>query len=218
MTETIETARLMDAIYRNQRHFYDLTRKYYLLGRDHLIENLNPPEGGAVLEMGCGTGRNLVAAARRYPDVRFVGLDISDHMLETARATVHKAGLAGGITLVQGDASNPVALDAVGPAAYDRVFFSYTLSMMPIWREAIAAGLGRLSDNGQLMAVDFGQQEQLPGWFRSLLFRWLQAFHVTPRADLEAVLEEAAKTRGRALHTRSLYRGYAVYAELCSAG
>ena len=24
----------MDAIYRSQRHFYDLTRKYYLLGRD----------------------------------------------------------------------------------------------------------------------------------------------------------------------------------------
>ncbi|HWU72526.1 MAG TPA: SAM-dependent methyltransferase, partial [Sphingomonas sp.] len=28
----------MDAIYRSQRHFYDLTRKYYLLGRDALIE------------------------------------------------------------------------------------------------------------------------------------------------------------------------------------
>ena len=26
--------RMMDAIYRRQRHFYDLTRKYYLLGRD----------------------------------------------------------------------------------------------------------------------------------------------------------------------------------------
>ena len=31
-------AALMDRIYRRQRHVYDLTRKYYLLGRDELIE------------------------------------------------------------------------------------------------------------------------------------------------------------------------------------
>ena len=40
----------MDAMYRRQRHIYDLTRKFYLLGRDELIAELNPPEGGAVLE------------------------------------------------------------------------------------------------------------------------------------------------------------------------
>ena len=39
----------MDAIYRTQRHFYDLTRKYYLLGRDRLIRELAPPKGGTVL-------------------------------------------------------------------------------------------------------------------------------------------------------------------------
>ena len=40
----------MDAIYRTQRHFYDLTRKYYLLGRDRLIRRLDPPKGGSVIE------------------------------------------------------------------------------------------------------------------------------------------------------------------------
>ncbi|RUV53463.1 SAM-dependent methyltransferase, partial [Mesorhizobium sp. M5C.F.Ca.IN.020.14.1.1] len=30
-------AELMDGVYRWQRHIYDLTRKYYLLGRDRLI-------------------------------------------------------------------------------------------------------------------------------------------------------------------------------------
>ena len=48
-------AALMDATYRRQRLVYDATRKYYLLGRDHLIERLDPPEGGAVLEIACGT-------------------------------------------------------------------------------------------------------------------------------------------------------------------
>ena len=45
----------MDDIYRVQRHFYDLTRKPYLLGRDVLIRELDIPDGGSVLEIGCGT-------------------------------------------------------------------------------------------------------------------------------------------------------------------
>ena len=57
-------AALMDRIYHRQRRYYDFTRKYYLLGRDRLIEGLAPPPGGRVLEIGCGTARNLVAAAR----------------------------------------------------------------------------------------------------------------------------------------------------------
>ncbi len=48
---------LMDRVYRRQRHFYDATRKYYLLGRDPMIAGLKPPPGAAVLEIGCGTGR-----------------------------------------------------------------------------------------------------------------------------------------------------------------
>ena len=55
----------MDGIYRYQRYIYDLTRKYYLLGRDRLLADLEPPDGGTILEIGCGTGRNLVLAARR---------------------------------------------------------------------------------------------------------------------------------------------------------
>ncbi|TIQ66810.1 MAG: SAM-dependent methyltransferase, partial [Mesorhizobium sp.] len=33
----------MDGVYRWQRHIYDLTRKYYLLGRDRLISGLEVP-------------------------------------------------------------------------------------------------------------------------------------------------------------------------------
>ena len=81
----------MDAIYRTQRHFYDLTRKYYLLGRDRLIRDLAPPPGGTVLEIGCGTGRNLISAARAWPEARLFGIDISEAMLATARAKVARS-------------------------------------------------------------------------------------------------------------------------------
>ena len=55
----VQHSELMNATYRRQRWIYDATRKYYLFGRDHLIKTLDPPEGGTVLEIACGTGRNL---------------------------------------------------------------------------------------------------------------------------------------------------------------
>ncbi len=67
----------MDRVYRHQRHFYDATRKYYLLGRDPMIAGLNPPEQGSILEIGCGTGRNLVLAGEAYPKTSLYGIDIS---------------------------------------------------------------------------------------------------------------------------------------------
>jgi len=59
----------MDRQYRWQRHIYDLTRKPYLLGRDRLVAELLPTPGARVLEIGCGTGRNLIRIARTYPRV-----------------------------------------------------------------------------------------------------------------------------------------------------
>lgn len=206
---TGETASLMDAVYRNQRHIYDLTRKYYLLGRDRLIADLQPPPGGCVLELGCGTGRNLIRAARRYPQARFFGLDISREMLATAEVSIARAGLSDRIKLIEGDASDPTATDAFAVSGFERVFYSYTLSMIPVWREALAAGASRLTPGGSLHVVDFGQQDRLPRWFRAALFRWLAAFHVSPRAKLEAELQALAERVGARLEVRQLYRGYA---------
>ncbi len=199
----------MDAIYRTQRHFYDLTRKYYLLGRDRLIRDLAPPPGGSVIEIGCGTGRNLIAAARAWPDARYFGIDISEAMLETARAKVAAVGLSNRITLAQGDATAFDAQALFGIAAFDRVFQSYTLSMIPDWQGALREGAGKLAPGGRLDIVDFGQQEQLPGAFKRLLFGWLAQFDVEPRRTLPDVLGEVARAHGLTDQFTPLYRGYA---------
>jgi S-adenosylmethionine-diacylgycerolhomoserine-N-methlytransferase len=202
-------ARHMDAIYRSQRHFYDLTRKYYLLGRDRLIRELAPPAGGSVVEVGCGTARNLIAAARAWPDARFYGFDISEAMLATARAKVTAAGLSDRIMLAQGDATDfdPHAL--FGIAAADRIFMSYTLSMIPDWQGTIRHAAGVLAPGGRASIVDFGQQERLPHAWRSLLFAWLRKFDVTPRADLETAVRAIAAERGLTADFQPLSRGYA---------
>jgi S-adenosylmethionine-diacylgycerolhomoserine-N-methlytransferase len=197
----------MDAIYARQRHFYDLTRKYYLLGRDRLIARLNVPPGGTVLEVGCGTGRNLIAVAKRYPDARLFGLDISEAMLMTARAKVAAAGLANRITLKQADATDFDPVTLFGHPAFDRVFFSYTLSMIPDWQGAMRQGAK--ATGGALHLVDFGQQEGLPGWFKRALAAWLAKFDVEPRAPLPDVIAIIAGETGLTPGFQPLYRGYA---------
>ncbi|MEO7689313.1 MAG: class I SAM-dependent methyltransferase [Sphingomonas sp.] len=186
----------MDAIYRTQRHFYDLTRKYYLLGRDRLIRHLSPPPGGNVLEIGCGTGRNLIVAAKAWPDAHFFGIDISEAMLETARAKVAKAGLSDRITLAQGDATAFDAKALFGRPAFDRIFQSYTLSMIPDWQGAIREAAAKLAPGGRLDIVDFGQQKGLPRLWRKFLFAWLAKFDVSPRATLRDVVEGIAAAQG----------------------
>ncbi|UCI34119.1 class I SAM-dependent methyltransferase [Mesorhizobium sp. B4-1-4] len=202
-------AELMDGVYRWQRHIYNLTRKYYLLGRDRLVDGLDVPAGGTVLELGCGTGRNIILAARRYPDAHFFGLDISAEMLETASAAIAREGLSARVKLAKGDATDFNAGALFGRAAFDRVFVSYSLSMIPGWEKTVSAALAALSPGGSLHIVDFGQQEGLPGWFRSLLRGWLRKFHVAPRESLRDVLESESQRTGATFHFRTLYRGYA---------
>lgn len=197
----------MDAIYARQRHVYDLTRKYYLLGRDRLIARLDVPVGGTVLEVGCGTGRNLIAVAKRYPTARLFGLDISEEMLTTARANVAAAGLVDRIVLKQGDATDFDARALFDWGRFDRVFFSYTLSMIPDWRAALTHGAGLTA--GALHFVDFGQFERLPKAFGAGMNAWLAKFDVAPRAELIGVAENLASDGFHEIESRSLFRGYA---------
>lgn len=212
---SIGSGDLMDRIYRHQRHIYDVTRKYFLLGRDRLIEELDVPEGGAVLEIGCGTGRNLIAAARAYPKAQFFGVDISESMLEIAAKNVEKAGLTGRIRMARGDATQFDPESLLGRIAFERVFFSYSLSMIPSWQAAIENAIHCLAPEGRLLIVDFGQQERLPGLFRSLLFAWLRRFHVSPRADMFSVLSEKGRREELAIEKQALYGGYAWLAQAC---
>jgi S-adenosylmethionine-diacylgycerolhomoserine-N-methlytransferase len=209
---TPNAAGLMDRMYRFQRHIYDATRKFYLLGRDGLIAELQPPPGGAVLEIGCGTGRNLIKIAQAYPQARCYGLDVSEEMLRTARQQVARAGLSDRITLVQADATNFDPQTLFGRTAFERVAVSYALSMIPPWREALAQALRVVAPGGSLHIVDFGDQAHLPGPFRALLNRWLVLFDVTPRADLEAVLTDLCAETGAIGGTTQLLRGYSVRA------
>ena len=180
-------AGLMDQVYQRQRYIYDFTRKYYLFGRDSLIGSLALQPGESLVEIGCGTARNLIAIARAYPGVRLFGLDASEAMLKTARQQVRRAGLEDRILLVKGLAE-AMAPATFGRAEFDHALFSYSLSMIPDWRGAIAAAANNISEEGRLHIVDFGDLKTMPG--RGLIRGWLSLFHVSPCEILLRTLEE----------------------------
>jgi S-adenosylmethionine-diacylgycerolhomoserine-N-methlytransferase len=196
-------AERMDQMYRHQRHIYDLTRKYYLLGRDATIRGLNANPGQSVLELGCGTGRNLRLISRLYPDARLFGLDISEEMLISARNQLPQSA-----QLIAGDASAFSKTDFKA-GGFDHILISYALSMIPNWQETIVCAIAALKPGGILHIVDFGQQERLPAWFRKLLKAWLDRFHVTPRRALATTAGEIAAKHGCTCQFQPLFRGYA---------
>jgi len=200
-------AQRMDRMYRTQRHFYDLTRKYYLFGRDTLIRGLDVPAGSSVLEIGCGTGRNLALIGRRFPQARLFGLDISAEMLVSAEAKLGRPGWTKTVLRVA-DATD-FQPSEFGETGFDRIVISYALSMIPDWEKAIDAAIAALNPGGSLHIADFGQQERLPRLFQRLLQAWLKRFHVTPREAMVTVLKANAARFGDAVDFRPIGRGYA---------
>ena len=192
----------MDRMYRVTRHVYDLTRAYYLLGRDRLLAKVATAPSAATLEVGCGTARNLIRLARRPEPGELFGLDASHEMLETAAASIERSGVERGgrrpIVLRQGLAEQLDAQRMFGrEAPFDTIYFSYCLSMVPTWPGAIEAALANLKPGGEMLIVDFWDQKDLPGWFAAGLKRWLSLFHVHYRPEVHEALTELGAS-GRA--------------------
>ncbi|MEQ1577460.1 MAG: class I SAM-dependent methyltransferase [Hyphomicrobium sp.] len=198
----------MDRIYRHQRRIYDASRAYYLLGRDQLLRELNPPPDAVILEIACGTARNLLRAADLYPGARLYGVDISSEMLTTARASIAKSRHSGRIKIALADATSFETHRLLGIASADRIFISYAVSMIPRWMTALDEAVRRLAPGGSLHIVDFGTMQGMPAPARRALVSWLARFDVTPRRSLETTCQLLAARHGLKCTFHQSPRGY----------
>ncbi len=213
----MDAAQQMDKQYRYQRYVYDFSRKYYLLGRDSLLQEIPLAANETLLEIGCGTARNLVKLAYRSPAAKLYGIDASSMMLETARAKLQGTLYERNITLKQGLAGQITHQHFGLEQPFDHIVFSYVLSMIPHWQTALEHALQMLKPGGYIHVVDFSDQQAMPVWFRNLLMQWLDWFHVHPDPAVPAYLTQLAQRTGQ-LRIRQLAGRYAVVAHYQKEG
>jgi len=171
----------LDRYYRWHAHFYDATRWAFLFGRKAVIrlaaKQLQPRR---ILEVGCGTGKNLAELARIFPDAEIVGLDLSAEMLSKAREKTKIYGPR--VSLLQCVYNAPVS----GGDPFDLIVFSYCLTMInPGYAEVLRLCDQDLGPEGRLALVDF--HDTRFGRFR----RWMGLNHVRMDGQILAALEEA---------------------------
>lgn len=167
--------------YRWHARIYDHTRWAFLFGRGALVRmavrHMAMPQ--RILEVGCGTGSNLVSLAHHFPKARIIGLDLSRDMLDRARVKVRPLG--GRVGLLHRAYDAPVA---VGPK-FDLIVLSYALTMMnPGHDEVLRLCREDLSERGMIAVVDF--HESRHSWFR----RWMGVNHVRMEGQVLRSLNE----------------------------
>lgn len=209
----------LNNLYRFQRHFYDVTRRFFLFGRDELLQKMKVLPGGSVLEVGCGTGRNLLKLSRLAPNAKLFGLDAADEMLKTAAAKSGAHDKAKEIILRQGlaeefDFKNTFAQNE----PFDVIFISYSLSMFPAWQAALGNALRNLKADGDLYIVDFWDGAALPAWFNRLRRWWLGLFKVYARPEFLDFLNELRSAGAGVLTVKPVGRRYAFIAHFKKVG
>lgn len=170
------------------RHIYDLTRKYYLIGREVALRQLLDEPWQRLVEIGPGTGRNLRKLHEGRPDALLGGIEASDQMLDHARTRCPWA------TLLHGFAEDADYTNLLGGPP-DRVLFSYCLSMVQDPVAALQNARDSLAPGGEILVVDFGDLSGVRRPLQGGLRRWLQTFHVEP-VDLNLLKQFDAEISG----------------------
>ncbi len=174
------------------RKIYDVTRKYYLFGRDTAIDRMLEEPWDSLVEIGPGTGRNLRKIRSKRPHAKLGGIDASDAMLEHARKKCPWASLSQGFA-EQADYSKLFG------APPDRVLFSYCLSMVQEKEKALAHALSQVAPGGEVWVVDFSDLGGLRQPMRGMLQKWLATFHVKP-LDIQLLHDHGAGIEHGPLH------------------
>ncbi len=144
-------AQRLESFYSGQAGNYDAFRARMLHGRRELIESIDFPPGGVWVDLGAGTGENLLAACRRANLLSEIHLvDLSPSLLAVAPKNAARAGLDCVLTHLA-DATR----FEMEPESVDVVTCSYSLTMIPDWFEALAAAERMLRPGGTIAVVDF---------------------------------------------------------------
>ena len=158
-------AERLSRFYGGQAEQYDRFRDRLLHGRRELIALLPAQSDSHIVELGGGTGRNFEFFGARLAEFASATIvDLCEPLLAIARGRYRNNP---NISCVLDDATRwqPEAL-------VDCVYFSYSLTMIPDWRAAVANALRMLRSGGLLGVVDFHVPASAGALSRAFWPRW----------------------------------------------
>jgi S-adenosylmethionine-diacylgycerolhomoserine-N-methlytransferase len=173
--------------YRRHARFYDATRWSFLFGRTEIIRKVaqfSKPK--RILEIGCGTGKNLLTLHKTFPQATIEGLDLSAAMLNIARK---KTASAGEYIRLSHQIYDAALCQSANRNTFDLLLFSYCLSMInPGFEDVLQCAVADLSSKGLIAVVDFDDSQFT--WFQ----RWMEINQVRMNHQLIPVLTETFTT------------------------
>jgi S-adenosylmethionine-diacylgycerolhomoserine-N-methlytransferase len=141
----------LESFYAGQASGYDSFRSRLLHGREALIESIPFPSNGVWVDFGAGTGENVDRLADRIDSLRQVTLvDLCPSLLRVADQRIRARGWKH-VTAVEADATSYCR----DTADVDVVTFSYSLTMIPNWFQALENAWQLLKPGGRIGIVDF---------------------------------------------------------------
>lgn len=155
---------------------------------DRPISNL--PQGGSLLDVGCGGGQILIELARERPDIRATGLDLSSDQVRRARRRA--VGLGERVRFVEGSAIE-LPFDN---GAFDGVMSVGSIKHWPDPAKGLAECVRVLKPGGFLMIVEadrscrledarsFVNSWRLPGLMRRNALMFFRTFVAGQAPDL----------------------------------
>lgn len=179
-------AKDMESFYKYQKEDYDAFREGLLHARPALMEAFPLKKGGNMVwvDVGGGTARNLEFfnkdVIRKYFKHIYI-LDISASLLEIAQRRVNALGLQDIVTVIEHDFTASSVFSVLPRSgSVDIITMSYSFTMIPNQKAAVANATKLLKTKGYLAIADFflfgNHDETLPPLARNL--RYLEsAFH-----------------------------------------
>lgn len=130
----------------------DFASKESLLILRSLQQLLDPWRGGRprVLDAGCGTGNTVIALARRFPGVGFLGVDLSERSIRAARGAAQELA---NLSFERAD----ITENNSGLGQFEVVLCFGALHHTPDMAAALRRLVGRIAPGGRLLLWLYGR-------------------------------------------------------------
>lgn len=206
----VETKAMRD-LYRRRARRYDLAVVLLrLLGldlqryRQQTVAALELCPGDHVVELGCGTGLNFSYVQQRIgTQGKIIGVDLTDAMLDVARARVDREGWHN-VELVQADVADWHSPDGVAA-----VYSTLALTLLPEYDAVIERASQALKPGGRLAVLDLKQPARWPMWLVRLA-AWINkpfgvSLELAERHPWESVRRYLTETEFREYYFGAVY-------------